>query len=59
MTVENLWLGLCLVCLLKRQDLIKEEGWVVEVKLSDSTSPLNYIYISTVITDDAIGRSRI
>ena len=39
MTVENLWLGLCLVCLLERQDLIKEEGWVVEVKLSDSTSP--------------------
>ena len=39
MTVENLWLGLCLVCLLKCQDLIKEEGWVVEVKLSDSTSP--------------------
>ena len=40
MTVENLWLGLCLVCLLiKRKDLVKEEGWVVEVKLSDSTSP--------------------
>ena len=39
MTVENLWLGLCLVHSLERQDLIKEEGWVVEVKLSDSTSP--------------------